>query len=175
MSRGRAAETVSPLCFTVFAKGSRSSQATHPKASLVSLCLGSWRDDTSRAVEGKSLAPSELPALHRVLCPLQLHSHAHLLHSQPLQEAQDQHLPPTHSAPGCHFPHFLPVLWAYVTYNCRSWWDLFRMEDLYFTGITSSPEMPKRTPWRDRKSSFLGLSMCFSFSWLVTVVPDPIP
>lgn len=108
MSRGRAAETASPLCFTVPAKGTTSSQTAHPKARLVSLCLVSWRGDTSRAVEGKSLAPSELPALHRVIHPLQLHSCARLFHPQPLQGAQDQHLSLTHSAPGCHFPHFLP-------------------------------------------------------------------
>lgn len=107
MSRGRAAGTASPLCFTVPAKGMGSSQAAHPKASLVSLCLVSWKGDTSRAVEGDSLAPRELSALHRVILPLQWHSCA-LSHPQPLQGAQDQHLSPTHSAPGCHFPHFLP-------------------------------------------------------------------
>lgn len=49
------------------------------------------------------------------------------------------------------------------------------MEGLYFTGITFSPERPELTPGRDRKSSFLGLSVCFSFSWLVAVVSDPTP
>lgn len=62
-----------------------------------------------------------------------------------------------------------------IAYSCGSWLDLFRMEGLHFTGIAFCPEMPKLTPGRGRKAYLLGLSICLSFSWLVTVVSNPVP
>ena len=73
------------------------------------VCPATSRTGTSRRVERKSLAPSELPA------PLRGRAHwsytlmlIYFILSCFLQGAQDQLPLPTHSAPGCCFPHFLP-------------------------------------------------------------------
>lgn len=69
---------------------------------------------------------------------------------------------------------FSPALCDCIAYSCGSWLRLFRGEDLYFPGITFCPEIPKLTPGSARKASLLGLCICLSSSWLVTVISNPI-
>lgn len=57
------------LCFTVFMKGMGSSQAQCPRASVCPV-----RGGTSRRVEGKGLAPSELPVSPRGRVPTRVNS-----------------------------------------------------------------------------------------------------
>lgn len=170
MSRGRGAENGMPLCFTVLVKGTGRGQALCPRASDGHTCAwraeevalpGQWKGRAWHQVRG------HVPTRATPICFILSHF---------LQGGQDQLLLSACPAPGCCLPCFSPQVYELLLFTAvEADWTCSGWKVWISQAIGFCPEIPKLSPERARKASLLGLSICLSFSWLVTVVSNPIP